>query len=75
MSECVLIRAQRDAPSIVFLDEIDVIAPKRETVQREMEKRIVAQLLTCMDGARGCCVWSPVLQQPLIKPHRSVSAN
>lgn len=37
------------APCIVFIDEIDAIAPKRETAQREMERRIVAQLLTCMD--------------------------
>ena len=42
--------AQENAPSIIFFDEIDVLAPKRETVQREMEKRIVAQLLTCLDG-------------------------
>jgi ribosome biogenesis ATPase len=32
------------------LDEVDAITPKRETAQREMEKRIVGQLLTCMDG-------------------------
>ncbi|GFH21752.1 uncharacterized protein HaLaN_19115 [Haematococcus lacustris] len=37
------------APCIVFIDEIDAIAPKRETAQREMERRIVAQMLTCMD--------------------------
>lgn len=37
------------APCIVFIDEIDAITPKRETAQREMERRIVAQLLTCMD--------------------------
>ena len=37
------------APCIVFIDEIDAIAPKRENAQREMERRIVAQLLTCMD--------------------------
>jgi len=37
------------APCIIFIDEIDAIAPKRETAQREMERRIVAQLLTCMD--------------------------
>lgn len=41
--------AQRLAPCIVFIDEIDAITPKRETAQREMERRIVAQLLTCMD--------------------------
>ena len=41
--------AKRIAPSILFIDEIDAITPKRESAQREMEKRIVAQLLTCMD--------------------------
>jgi len=38
------------APAILFIDEIDAITPKRENAQREMEKRIVAQLLTCMDS-------------------------
>lgn len=38
------------APCIVFIDEIDAITPKRETAQREMERRIVAQLLSCLDG-------------------------
>jgi len=42
--------AQRNAPSIVFIDEIDSIAPKRENVTGEVERRIVAQLLTLMDG-------------------------
>jgi transitional endoplasmic reticulum ATPase len=42
--------AQARAPSIVFIDEIDAIAPKREAVQGEVEKRVVAQLLTLMDG-------------------------
>ncbi|CAG8495101.1 4390_t:CDS:10 [Paraglomus brasilianum] len=37
------------APCLIFIDEIDAITPKRETAQREMERRIVAQLLTCMD--------------------------
>ncbi|XP_062502352.1 nuclear valosin-containing protein-like isoform X2 [Corticium candelabrum] len=37
------------APCIVFLDEIDAITPKRETASKDMERRIVAQLLTCMD--------------------------
>ena len=41
--------AKSMAPCLVFLDEIDSITPKRENAQREMEKRIVAQLLTCMD--------------------------
>ncbi|KAJ3017287.1 UNVERIFIED_CONTAM: hypothetical protein HDU68_011763 [Siphonaria sp. JEL0065] len=41
--------AKQNAPCILFIDEIDAITPKRETAQREMERRIVAQLLTCMD--------------------------
>ncbi len=44
--------AQARAPSIVFLDEIDAIAPKRAEVQGEVEKRVVAQLLALMDGLR-----------------------
>lgn len=42
--------AKELAPCLMFIDEIDAITPKRETAQREMERRIVAQLLTCMDG-------------------------
>jgi len=47
--------AEKNAPSIVFIDELDSIAPKREDVTGEVERRIVAQLLTLMDGlnARG----------------------
>ena len=41
--------AKKLAPCLVFIDEIDAVTPKREHAQREMEKRIVAQLLTCMD--------------------------
>lgn len=41
--------AKQVAPCLVFIDEIDAITPKRENAQREMERRIVAQLLTCMD--------------------------
>ncbi|KAI9246703.1 P-loop containing nucleoside triphosphate hydrolase protein [Phascolomyces articulosus] len=41
--------ARTHAPCLLFIDEIDAITPKRETAQREMERRIVAQLLTCMD--------------------------
>jgi len=41
--------AKKAAPCLMFIDEIDAITPKRETAQREMERRIVAQLLTCMD--------------------------
>lgn len=42
--------AMKCAPCLMFIDEIDSIAPKRESAQREMEKRIVAQLLICMDN-------------------------
>lgn len=41
--------AKKLAPCLVFMDEIDAIAPKRESSQSQMEKRIVAQLLVCMD--------------------------
>ena len=43
-------RAKEVAPSLIFIDEIDVIAPKRDNAQSQMEKRIVAQLLVSMDG-------------------------
>src|SRR5438046_7746631 len=43
-------QAQENAPSIIFIDEIDSIAPKREEVSGDVEKRIVSQLLTLMDG-------------------------
>ena len=43
-------QATKDAPAIVFIDEIDSIAPKRDRVPGEAEKRLVAQLLTLMDG-------------------------
>ena len=42
-------KAYRTAPSIVFIDEIDAIASKRENLQSETERRIVTQLMTCMD--------------------------
>ena len=42
--------AQKNSPSIIFIDEIDAIAPKREEVQGEVERRVVSQLLTMMDG-------------------------
>ncbi len=42
--------AQENAPAIIFIDEIDSIAPKRSEVVGEVEKRVVAQLLTLMDG-------------------------
>ncbi|MFH1365140.1 MAG: CDC48 family AAA ATPase [archaeon] len=47
--------AEKSAPAIIFIDEIDAIAPKREDVTGEVERRVVSQLLTMMDGlnARG----------------------
>jgi len=44
--------AEKNAPSIIFIDEIDSIAPKREKTQGEVERRIVSQLLTLMDGMK-----------------------
>ncbi len=48
-------KALETAPSIIFIDELDAIAPKREEVTGEVERRVVAQLLSLMDGmsARG----------------------
>ncbi|MFH1779926.1 MAG: CDC48 family AAA ATPase [Candidatus Micrarchaeota archaeon] len=45
--------ADENAPSIVFIDELDAIAPKRDEVQGEVERRIVSQLLTLMDGLKS----------------------
>jgi transitional endoplasmic reticulum ATPase len=45
--------AEKNSPSILFIDELDSIAPKREDVQGEVERRVVAQLLTLMDGLGG----------------------
>ncbi|HEX6282282.1 MAG TPA: CDC48 family AAA ATPase [Nitrososphaera sp.] len=45
--------AEENAPSIVFIDEIDSIAPKREEVSGDVEKRVVSQLLTLMDGIQS----------------------
>jgi transitional endoplasmic reticulum ATPase len=58
--------AQENAPSIIFIDEIDSIAPKREEVSGELEKRIVSQLLTLMDGleARGKVVVIAATNRP-----------
>ncbi len=44
--------AEKNAPAIIFIDEIDAIAPRREEVTGEVEKRVVAQLLTLMDGLK-----------------------
>ncbi|MCL2115919.1 MAG: CDC48 family AAA ATPase [Methanobrevibacter sp.] len=45
--------AEENAPSIIFIDEIDAIAPKREETAGEVERRTVAQLLTLMDGLKS----------------------
>ena len=44
--------AEKNAPSIIFIDELDSIAPKREKTHGEVERRIVSQLLTLMDGLK-----------------------
>jgi transitional endoplasmic reticulum ATPase len=46
-------QSQQNAPSIIFIDELDAIAPKREEVTGEVERRVVAQLLALMDGLSG----------------------
>jgi transitional endoplasmic reticulum ATPase len=46
-------QAQQNAPSIIFIDELDALAPKREEVTGEVERRVVAQLLALMDGLSG----------------------
>ncbi|HKW04976.1 MAG TPA: CDC48 family AAA ATPase [Nitrososphaerales archaeon] len=58
--------AEKNAPSIVFIDEIDSIAPKREEVTGEVEKRVVAQLLALMDGmtSRGKVVVIAATNRP-----------
>ncbi|KAF8390467.1 hypothetical protein HHK36_024993 [Tetracentron sinense] len=45
--------AEKNAPSIIFIDELDSIAPKREKTHGEVERRIVSQLLTLMDGLKS----------------------
>ncbi len=48
-----ILQAEKNAPSIIFIDEIDSIAPKRDKVNGEVERRIVSQLLTLMDGLKS----------------------
>ncbi|KAH9955936.1 ribosome biogenesis ATPase RIX7 [Russula dissimulans] len=55
-------QAKRVAPSLLFIDEIDAITPKRESAQREMERRIVAQFLTCMDDLS----WEKTDDKPVV---------
>ena len=45
--------AEKNSPAIIFIDELDSIAPKRDKTQGEVEKRVVSQLLTLMDGLKG----------------------
>ncbi|KAJ1606726.1 CDC48-like AAA ATPase [Cryptosporidium canis] len=45
--------AEKNSPAIIFIDEIDSIAPKREKTNGEVERRVVSQLLTLMDGLKG----------------------
>ena len=45
--------AEKTAPAIIFIDELDAIAPKREEVMGEVERRVVSQLLTMMDGLKS----------------------
>merc|ERR1719415_300261 len=45
--------AEKNAPAIIFIDEIDSIAPKRDKTNGELERRIVSMLLTLMDGLKG----------------------
>ncbi|MCK4287379.1 MAG: AAA family ATPase, partial [Candidatus Lokiarchaeota archaeon] len=46
-------QAERSSPSIIFIDELDSIAPKRSEVTGEVERRVVSQLLTLLDGMKG----------------------
>ncbi len=58
--------AEKQAPAIIFIDEVDAIASKREESRGEVEKRVVAQLLTLMDGlkSRGKVVVIAATNQP-----------
>ncbi|XP_063730710.1 nuclear valosin-containing protein-like isoform X2 [Eleginops maclovinus] len=53
--------AVSSAPCILFIDEIDAITPKREVASKDMERRIVAQLLTCMDDLNSLTVTAQVM--------------
>ncbi|XP_023586713.1 nuclear valosin-containing protein-like isoform X3 [Trichechus manatus latirostris] len=54
-------QAVSSAPCILFIDEIDAITPKREVASKDMERRIVAQLLTCMDDLNNVATTARVL--------------
>ena len=59
-------QAEENSPSIVFIDEVDAVAPRREEVTGEVEKRVVAQLLSLMDGleAKGDVVVIAATNRP-----------
>ena len=63
------------APCIVFIDEIDAIAPKREHAQREMERRIVAQMLTCLDDLSGLGAAAHYNNQPVSDGSDNISSS
>ena len=52
---------QDNAPCVLFIDEIDSITPKRETASKEMERRIVSQLIACLDGKICLFPSSPII--------------
>ncbi|NXF97824.1 NVL protein, partial [Eubucco bourcierii] len=54
-------QAVSSAPCVLFIDEIDAITPKREVASKDMERRIVAQFLTCMDDLNNVAVTTQVL--------------
>nr|XP_018886474.2 nuclear valosin-containing protein-like isoform X1 [Gorilla gorilla gorilla] len=54
-------QAVSNAPCVIFIDEIDAITPKREVASKDMERRIVAQLLTCMDDLNNVAATARVL--------------
>ncbi|KAK2498295.1 hypothetical protein MC885_017562, partial [Smutsia gigantea] len=54
-------QAMSNAPCILFIDEIDAITPRREVASKDMERRIVAQLLTCMDDLNNVAAAAQVL--------------
>ncbi|KAI9139982.1 P-loop containing nucleoside triphosphate hydrolase protein [Paraphysoderma sedebokerense] len=65
-------KAEKEGPSILFIDEIDALCPKRDDTPSEMEKRIVATLLTLMDGTSSKLVPST---SDLSNPHTSANAK
>lgn len=56
--------ADKNSPAIIFIDELDAIAPKREKTHGEVERRIVSQLLTLMDGKFNTTVYLAIVTFP-----------